>query len=115
MISEVHMKIENGKVNGEIIIEGGHKQNDLYGFYLIKSADVIYKTGWITENNFSFYLNESGTYFLQGYFKRDGTSELMRSMPHEYISNSDYSEYKHFLEGQPIKTILNLRFALLIN
>lgn len=23
MISEVHMKIENGKVNGEIIIEGG--------------------------------------------------------------------------------------------
>ena len=107
MISEIKMKITDNKVKSEIIVEGGHKPGDLFLFYLIKNANVICKTDWVKENTFSFVLQESGTYFIQGYLKRNGKKELMRSLPHEYISISDYNEYQKFLESKPLETSLN--------
>ena len=91
----VDLKIKNNVLTSEIDVIPNEQYR--YFFYLYNGNKIVEKSGWITENNMSWELKDSGIYTVTGFVMHGTAKEYRYSMPVEYFSDDEKKEFAAFM------------------
>ena len=96
---DVLASLEGNTFSAEIKIERELNSDLMYLFYLLKDGRVIAKTNWLTKNTYSWDLNESGVYAVQGYVKSGAEKVIRKSIALAYFDDAKTKEFETFMQS----------------
>lgn len=116
-MADVKVELVNSELNANIISDDKSTTDEKYLFYLCLNGKVIFKSkNWSNNPRATFNLKQSGSYFIQGYIKKNGVNNICHSNTFTFLLEEDKKKITDFLRSPsekisyPIKRIFRQKY-----
>ena len=107
----VGISCDNNRLHSKIVLTSEFETQPDYFFNIIMNDKIIHRSGWTTEDTYSFEMKERGEYKVQGHIKYEGTNIWKRSSSitfNEGHNNFTQKDLKVALEEKESKLVCKI-------
>lgn len=98
--AKVEVSLNGSAVDARILVSNP-RQGDLFYFYFCRNGRVQERSlVWSDQTTASFEINESGSYFIQGYIRRKDKKKIIYSDTFTFLTEEDRRKVKKSIERE---------------